>query len=133
MYILQPNDAAGSAGMPTPQTSAPPAGAPIAGGSSSLLFDDLFPAAGPKPQPKVEASSHVPVDDDPFAAFGAVDGAMPVVASTQESNRPNPTSSSSNLLGLLEDHLPLGGEEGTDSGVQRVGGDITNKSSESCI
>ena len=72
--------------------------------SSSLMLDDLFSS----PKPKAEASS-LPVDD-PFAAFGAVDGAMPVVAAAHESlSRQTPGSSSDNLLGPLDDHLPTGG------------------------
>ena len=78
---------------------------PMAGMSSSLMLDDLFQS----PKPKVEASP--PLVDDPFAAFGAVDGAMPVVAAAQESlPRQNPPGSSSdNFLGPLDNHLPTGG------------------------
>ena len=76
--------------------------APSATPSAPLgsAFDDLF--ASPKGQQTIPSNATAcTTDNDPFAAFGGVDGAMPVVAaSAPPSGRPTPGSSANNLLGL---------------------------------
>ena len=81
----------GSLGVPlVPSTGAQPANS-----SSSSTFDDFF--SGPKPAPSGGAA------EDPFAAFGMVDGAMPVVPAAAAVLPPgHPESSTSNLLSLDE-------------------------------
>lgn len=84
-----------------PSKGAQPAG----GSSSSSAFDDFF--SSPKAAPSGGTA------EDPFAAFGMVDGAMPVVPAAAVVLPPgHPESSTSNLLSL---------EEQVASGEQALG------------